>query len=295
MGPSISKTELLTRMNSPQTRKPLLLFHKQDLSRAVTNALFITTTNHTYHHIREGLNLTFQKEIISGQEDVILTHVFGEILPEGPDRVMSLAGFMYLFQLLQELKFAVELLGKEEKKGSEKDEEDEVCPVCMDRLVDTVMACTHGICYVCYTEWLVGEGRETCPICRSKQLDGEDWVLNDEKTNAFDREDVQKRVDRLTLEVLTFLSELPKFEEYLTVFGIVEREDSVHVKTPDGIGAWLKGEVSFLKDVEKLDVWGRCPKCTTIIRVPPSAQSSAIRLTCGGCRSFWSVEDLVTI
>jgi len=63
-----------------------------------------------------------------------------------------------------------------EQQSNVLEHSDEECPICMDRPVDTVLSCAHGLCKVCEVEWLIGEGRGTCPICRAKEKEGDDWV-----------------------------------------------------------------------------------------------------------------------
>jgi Ring finger domain len=43
----------------------------------------------------------------------------------------------------------------------------EECPVCYDRVADKRMACGHGMCVSCYSEWTGRQLAPTCPLCRA--------------------------------------------------------------------------------------------------------------------------------
>jgi len=39
-----------------------------------------------------------------------------------------------------------------------------ICCICLDKEIDTILGCFHGYCQECIDEWR--ERDETCPLCR---------------------------------------------------------------------------------------------------------------------------------
>jgi len=69
-------------------------------------------------------------------------------------------------------------------KGS-MDEEDKLCPVCLDRPSSIILPdCNHAFCEECLAQWNQKSG--TCPLCRrnSDMTGNEVWVLAGEGPSA---------------------------------------------------------------------------------------------------------------
>jgi len=150
---------------------------------------------------RELLQLSFNRVLGSV---VVIVHAQTEV-HVGIPRVTTPRGFTWLFIALQDLKGAVSSLEKANPVHKREDE----CPICMDRPVSIALACGHAFCKECEMEWLVGEGRGTCPLCRSQESEHNEWVLNNQDQEARDDDEVVQHAEAVVSRVLTFLSSLP--------------------------------------------------------------------------------------
>jgi hypothetical protein len=264
-----------------------------------------------YEEALNGLMFEFNKiqvdigrnEMHQRKQTFITIRCHGGVLPEGPTRVTTTRGFLFLYLSVHEIFTALGILKEASlemqhrikaasggtEAGASTNNQREECPICMDRHIDTVLSCGHGLCKVCEIEWLVGEGRGTCPICRTKETEGDDWVLNDSVGASVDRMEVHERVSLVLLMVLRFLSGLPTWDQFASSLDLPKDESECSVY--DGLGNWIKGQIAYLQDIKHESNWARCSRCTTIIRVPPTSVKDT-RLTCTGCRTLWVVGQL---
>ncbi|XP_018332005.1 RING finger protein 141-like [Agrilus planipennis] len=52
------------------------------------------------------------------------------------------------------------------------------CCICLERVPETLLPCTHSYCSKCIEEW--SDNHDTCPICREKLKSSDDtWVLSE--------------------------------------------------------------------------------------------------------------------
>ena len=297
MGSSVSRAELLPRMEGEDVG----LCHDQvqffrrltfrdspylDKSLSCANRSSLNSLKETF----DGLCLEFEKKH-HFDCSAILIRAYGELIPEGLLRVTTPLGFLCFFhnieefETLQSFRNIVDIVNK---TGQTIQHEREECPICMDRIVDAVLGCGHSICKVCEFEWLVGEGRGTCPICRSRQNENDDWVLN-EYLDQENFNELTRKIDTVSLSLILFLAHLPTWKEYCEVCHLSFTEDESGVY--DGLGFWLKGRLAYQQDNQKKHQWGKCPKCTTYIRIPETA-FEATRLVCNGCRQIWPIDAL---
>jgi len=287
------------------------------VSSAVSGALKTCVPKTVSEDLLGGLILEFEactasvpiEHLPPRTMEFVLVHMYGELLPEGPLRVTSPRGFLYIHHLLQELasdsdmlkKITLRRIAKAKSETGGDDERDEECPICMDRQIDTVLSCSHGICKVCEIEWLVGEGRGTCPLCRAREKEGDDWVLKGKDMFlSVDRAEVHARIKQNVRCLYSILTDLPTWHECQRIFQwrVNTTTGATEVEVYDGMLHWLRGELSFLNEenaavrTKEPRLSGRCPRCTTIVRVPATCANET-RLTCPGCRSLWPVDALL--
>jgi hypothetical protein len=285
--------------------------------------------------VLSGLSLSFEIKTLISSRDVLslsFTRILGacvvvvyvNVSPSliCAPRVTTPRGFTYLTSQFEDLKSALETLSRvpsevNKKKNHGEDDEvtmDKECPICMDRPVDVVLSCTHAFCRVCQTEWLVGEGRGTCPLCRSKENERDDWVLNEnvdvsaEGVNA-----IIRRAEAVVRNIFEFLSNLPTWYDFTQSPGFgqfYEAEQDLNLKKvfksgSDGLQWWLLGELRVLEGYYEVnttvtttshytktpEMLCRCPICTTASVLPQNAEESHLFL-CRGCQQLITVADL---
>eukprot|EP00567_Pseudictyota_dubia_P000469 CAMPEP_0197467864 /NCGR_PEP_ID=MMETSP1175-20131217/65783_1 /TAXON_ID=1003142 /ORGANISM="Triceratium dubium, Strain CCMP147" /LENGTH=209 /DNA_ID=CAMNT_0043003953 /DNA_START=1796 /DNA_END=2425 /DNA_ORIENTATION=- len=85
--------------------------------------------------------------------------------------------------------------------SSTREEEEEECAICMDRKVQVVLPCLHGMCSACSGAWV--ERRWNCPMCRNR-LERADYRKNQWLVEAWSREDAanERRAAVIKLEEL---------------------------------------------------------------------------------------------
>jgi len=103
--------------------------------------------------------------------------------------------------------------------------EEEECAICMDRKVQVVLPCLHGMCSACSGAWV--ERRWNCPMCRNR-LERADYRKNQWLVEAWSREDAanERRAAVIKLEELWSELECREF-----------RRDDFHALTPPRIQA----------------------------------------------------------
>ena len=255
--------------------------------------------------------------------DLDVVEITAEVLAAGPTalpvqpRAASRGAAEFLVGSLDELRCICDTLGvrpphddaadAEDEPGSARptphpaqQKQQEECPICMDRPVDVVLACSHGFCKPCEIEWLVGENRGTCPICRSAQTDANDWVLNEEvDTSAAGVASLVARADALVECVHTLLLSLPLMRRVTTPITTTTARRShsrqEQERREDAFSAWLRGEMrvndawrtASARELDKPDeCLVRCPRCTTAVSLPANAFEtlhSATRMACRAC------------
>lgn len=72
----------------------------------------------------------------------------------------------------------------------------EVCCICMDAVCSVILACTHGYCENCIKQWQVTSN--TCPICRSKAVEKDAFVLADKPDYFILQDEMHKSLFQLT-------------------------------------------------------------------------------------------------
>lgn len=146
-------------------------------------------------------------------------------------------------------------------------------------------------------EWLVGEGRQTCPLCRAHQTEHDDWILQGVCEEPFDETELKSRLSGLYISILRFLDSLPTLKEYVSTYGILYSDlaqcmnDQQVVKGHDGLGAWISSELSYLSDIKLEEMWSRCKHCTCRIRIPKESLPDMV-VCCQSCSTIQCVEEL---
>ena len=132
---------------------------------------------------------------------------------EGQPRVIGLTTFYSVFFFLADELASSDALGDEStasmactelSEGEElEDGEDDLCCICMEESVDTILTCSHGFCHSCVADWVRqtsdDDGGSTCPICR-RAMDREQdnaWVVLDANEHADMRTYLQDTIARL--------------------------------------------------------------------------------------------------
>ena len=306
-----SSSSLIRRMEGKQVGldKSVLAtsrFSRNNLADAVDSALKHPLPSSILEECFSGLCFDFEKREANVIQEFppgavtktifVIIHFHGGVLPEGPARVTTGSGFLYLYSCLQEIAMIYGMLKEKHNPKPTKDNGQatgvEECPICMDRLIDTVLSCSHGICKVCEIEWLEGEGRGTCPICRRREKADDDWVLNEANApTTLDDTDMQSRIEKLTKNLFELLLSFPTFEESMHIIGGEKSQIGESGIQYDGLTQWIKSQLAYLNDIDRKANWAKCPKCTTIVRVPNSAENDT-RLMCLGCKGIYAVKDL---
>jgi len=226
---------------------------------------------------RELLAVSFSRVFGSA---VVIVRAETDLNVRGSPRVTTPRGFVWLHLALMEIASAVSLLKTKPPLG----EHDE-CPICMDRPVAVVLACGHAFCKVCQLEWLVGEGRGTCPLCRSQESERNEWVFGD----AEGEDVVVAHAEATVARVLRFLAHLPTTAAFAAAFqmpyggaALWQNDDE---SPKDVLRGWLRAEMNSESGAP------RCTRCDAAMRVPALAEGHS-RLLCEACSAILSVSDL---
>lgn len=110
-------------------------------------------------------------------------------------RVLTVSDFYVLFMYVQShrelivqaqnrlkaMRSQVEQPPTDARFTHDHDIDDSTCSICLNRAVDSVLACTHGMCSSCLREWRETSQSELaaeCPFCRTQMEDeDEDWEV----------------------------------------------------------------------------------------------------------------------
>mmetsp|Transcript_18801 Transcript_18801/g.30715 ORF Transcript_18801/g.30715 Transcript_18801/m.30715 type:complete len:351 (+) Transcript_18801:233-1285(+) len=209
-----------------------------------------------------------------------VTQIFAHA--SAPPKITSVRGFYALYfllkdlwesesfsQVLQEASAAVvENHGEEKKMLEEKptedderpkeDGHDEECPICMDRDIQVIPSCGHGLCSNCYHGWK--EKDTACPTCRAESGMEELWILPTQS----DIPDSSEHVDDLMQAVHTYIQALPRLETRWEKEQRIEKEKVLRRRSQHSEEQRLRRSQSAH---------------TTRERVPVSARSASARFS----------------
>jgi len=141
---------------------------------------------------------------IPGMNYVKVTQIFPN--ESAPPKITSVRGFYLVYIMLKDMWDLHALSARSDIEDTiELDDENE-CPLCMDRGIEIVPSCGHGVCKLCYQQWIAID--PTCPSCRLPSDSKNSWVIPGVEYSS----DMDLHKTSLLQSIHLFVQSLPRLE-----------------------------------------------------------------------------------